>query len=188
MIAVMQDLLVFPGGDYWSLPSEGRWEVVRERAVLLPPNDGRHQEVCDELLAILRAQLRPRRLGHANSAIGVRIEPWPEAESEIHTRIPDIVVCRRKPDQWFSIGSPPELAIEVLSTRRGNVQRTEKLDDYARAGIAEYWVVSPFDRNVEVYRLREGDYVLVSTERERLRPGDFPGVAINLAEIWSVLE
>jgi len=26
-------------------------------------------------------------------------------------------------------------------------------DDYARAGIGEYWIVDPFKRPVEVYRL-----------------------------------
>ena len=41
--------------------------------------------------------------------------------------------------------------IEILTTRRGNVERTEKLDDYARAGTGEYWIVNPFDRSVEVY-------------------------------------
>jgi Uma2 family endonuclease len=78
--------------------------------------------------------------------------------------------------------------IEVLATRRGNVERTEKLEDYARAGIQEYWVVDPFERCIEVYRLREGEYVLTASEREHVRPEAFPGVVVELAQIWAVLE
>ena len=64
--------------------------------------------------------------------------------------MPDLVVSAHKLRRSFSVGNPPELAIEVLSTRRGNVERTEKIEDYARAGIGEYWIVNPFDRVVEV--------------------------------------
>jgi Uma2 family endonuclease len=60
------------------------------------------------------------------------------------------VVSTHKPRRSFSVGHPPELVIEILSTRRGNVERTEKIEDYARAGIGEYWIVNPFDRVVEV--------------------------------------
>lgn len=112
----------------------------------------------------------------------------PDAESEIHSRAPDIVVCKRKGRRYFPVGSPPELVIEVLATRRGNVERTEKLEDYARAGIQEYWVVDPFERCIEVYRLREGEYVLTASEREHVRPEAFPGVVVELAQIWAVLE
>jgi Uma2 family endonuclease len=160
MIASMQDLLVLTEQDYESLPSEDRWEVVRGRAVLLPPNDVEHQDISDELVGVLRTQLRSLRAGYAYSAVGVWVPPWPDAENEIHSRAPDIVVCKRKGRRYFPVGSPPELVIEVLATRRGNVERTEKLEDYARAGIQEYWVVDPFERCIEVYRLREGGYVL----------------------------
>ncbi|HYM11137.1 MAG TPA: Uma2 family endonuclease, partial [Bryobacterales bacterium] len=88
----------------------------------------------------------------------------------------------------FEVGQPPELVIEILSTRRGNVERTEKLDDYARAGIGEYWIVNPFDRAIEVYELRQGEYVLRETVSQgSLSPAAFPGLPIDLKEIWAVL-
>jgi Uma2 family endonuclease len=88
----------------------------------------------------------------------------------------------------FEAGEPPELVIEILPTRRGNVERTEKLDDYARAGIGEYWIVNPFERGVEVYVLRQGEYTLRETAQQgTLSPQAFPGVAIDLKEVWAAL-
>jgi len=48
---------------------------------------------------------------------------------------------------------PPELVIEILASRRGNVERTEKHDDQARGGMGEYWIVNPIDR---IDRIMEG--------------------------------
>jgi len=38
-------------------------------------------------------------------------------------------------------------------TSYGEIQSRVPDDDYARAGIGEYWIVDPFKRAVEVYRL-----------------------------------
>ena len=67
------------------------------------------------------------------------------------------------PKKRYRPDHPPELVIEILSTPRGNVERTEKLDDYARGGIREYWIVNPFDRCVEVYVLTGPEYQLKET-------------------------
>ena len=45
------------------------------------------------------------------------------------------------------------------STRR--TDRLEKMVEYARAGVSEYWIVAPHGRTVEVFVLREGAYELL---------------------------
>jgi len=42
-------------------------------------------------------------------------------------RVPDVAVSSHKPRRSYPLGQPPELVIEILSTRRGNVERTEKI-------------------------------------------------------------
>jgi Uma2 family endonuclease len=89
----------------------------------------------------------------------------------------------------FPAGNPPELVIEILSTRRGNVERTEKIDDYGCAGSSEYWIVNPFDRVVEVYLLRGREYQATQRDpNEPLRPQAFAGVAIDPRHIWTALD
>ena len=119
----------------------------------------------------------------------VGIPGLPDSPGVFWSRVPDLAVSTHKPRRNYSVGHPPELVIEILSTRRGNVERTEKIEDYARAGIGEYWIVNPFERIVEVYLLRDGEYQLTSRDpNDPMRPQAFPGVAIDPRDIWAALD
>jgi Uma2 family endonuclease len=144
------------------------------------------QEICDRLNRLLFGKLEP--LGACVvSALSVFIPRPPKSHGEIQSRVPDIIVSRRKPHRYFEVGEPPELVIEVLSTPRGNVERSEKVDDYALAGIGEYWIVDPFKRAVEVYRLSSsGEYAAPEiVPKGLLRLRAFPGVEIDIDTIWA---
>ena len=77
----------------------------------------------------------------------------------------------REPDvMYFAPGSEPadprsyptrvDLAMEVVSegaeARRRDYK--DKRRDYARAGVAEYWIVDPDDRKIIVFVLDDGSY------------------------------
>ncbi len=189
MIATVRDVLVRTKTDFECLPEEGLWEVVDGRAILLPASDYQHQKVSFALSKALDRDLTSLGYGEVLATMNVHIPVQDRAFGEIQNRVPDLVVFKQKPEKDFEVGRPPELVVEILSTRRGNVERTEKLDDYARAGIAEYWIVNPFDRAVEVYLLHQGDYVLRETiSQGSLSPEAFPGIKIDLKEIWAALD
>jgi Uma2 family endonuclease len=188
MIATSEDLLVRSEDDFWLLP-DGLWEVVDGRAIFLPPNENEHAYVSGELILLLGPQVNFKGRGYVIPTPNVRIPSRPESPGKFWSRVPDLAVSTHKPRRSFSPGNPPELVIEILSTRRGNVERTEKIEDYARAGIGEYWIVNPFDRVVEVYLLCDGDYQLTPRDpNEPLRPQAFSGVAINPGDIWAALD
>jgi Uma2 family endonuclease len=189
MIAAVEDVMVRTREEFDRLPHEGLWEVVEGRAILLPANDHEHQRVCRTLLIGLDTGLRTLGYGEVVATVNVFIPVRHPHWGEVQNRVPDLVVSKKRPAKNFEAGDPPDLVIEVLSTPRGNVERTEKIDDYARAGIGEYWIVNPFDRAVEVYRLRGGDYVLVETTTDGpLRPAAFPGLELDLKPVWAVLD
>jgi len=186
MIAAMEDVLVRTREDFERLPEDGHWEVVEGRAILLPGNDIPHQKVSVAFLQAFLRELKALGRGHVYPTVNVFVPPPPGFRlGKVQNRVPDLVVSIHEPAKAFEVGDPPELVIEILSTRRGNVDRTEKLDDYARAGIQEYWIVNPFDRAVEVYLLRDGDYALARTVSQgTLAPQAFPALGIQLDEIW----
>jgi Uma2 family endonuclease len=172
--------------EFERLPDDGLWEVVDGRAILLPANDNEHQDLSDELVGMFRQQVKVLKRGCALSTPNVSIPRRRESYSEFQNRVPDIAVSKHKQKRRFQVGEPSELVVEILSTRRGNVERTEKLDDYALAGIAEYWIVNPFDRLVEIYVLRGEEYVLQRTaSTETISPEAFPGIAIDLSLLWT---
>lgn len=141
-----------------------------------------HQKISDGLVIELNRQI-PLARGFVLSAVTVFVPVPPGVHSELQCRVPDLSVSSFEIDDHYEVNAPPEWVIEILSTRRGNVERTEKMDDYASAGIQEYWVVNAIDREVEVYALSAGDYTLVqrTTYPQSIT---FPGVAINMTRFW----
>ncbi len=185
MIGAIDDVMVFSEAEFEQLPDEGRWEVVDGRAILLPPSDYKHQRLSDRLTRTFEQQLETLKCGFAVSAPNVFIPRKRDSLGGFQNRVPDIAVSKHRPERHFAVGAPPELVIEILSTRRGNVERTEKLDDYALAGIGEYWIVNPFDREIAIYKLCDGEYSLhQSASTDKISLEDFPGVVIELSQLW----
>lgn len=52
-----------------------------------------------------------------------------------------------------------DLVIEVISPDDPNRDLVIKREEYAQAGIPEYWIVNPMDRTVTVLTLEGGDYL-----------------------------
>jgi len=186
MIATTQDFMVMTEADFDRLPEDGVFEVVQGRAILLPGNEIPHQKVSLALAEGFRRRLQALGRGHVFQAVNVMVPPPEPWYGEIQNRVPDLVVSTHDPRDNFRPSAPPELVIEILSTRRGNVERTEKMDDYARARIPEYWIINPIDRVFEVYYLSDQDYVL-QPPTTPLRPQAFPGLQIDPQEIWAAL-
>jgi len=186
MIATTQDLMVLTEAEFDLLPEDGVFEVVDGRAILLPGNNIPHQKIVGALWDAFGRELAPWKRAFVIAQANVFIPRPAHALGEIQNRVPDLIVATFEPAERFHAGEPPELVVEILTTRRGNVERTEKMDDYARAGIGEYWIVNPLDRIFEVYHLQDGDYVLEPSSSP-LRPRAFPGVEINPEQIWTAV-
>lgn len=78
--------------------------------------------------------------------------------------IPDfMVVCDRNKIGADGIHGAPDLVVEILSPSTAQNDRRHKKEVYERCGVKEYWIVSPGDRTVEQYLLREGKFILNQT-------------------------
>jgi Uma2 family endonuclease len=81
-------------------------------------------------------------------------------------REPDVVFMHRdhadriEEQRW----GVPDLVVEVISPRTSQSSGTESTDrgdkfwEYEQAGVAEYWLVHPAERTIEIYVLREEMY------------------------------
>lgn len=76
--------------------------------------------------------------------------------------VPDImVVCDRKYLKGGSYSGIPAFIAETLSPSTALRDKTVKKEAYERAGVSEYWIVSPQGKSVEIYYLENGKYTLV---------------------------
>ncbi len=73
---------------------------------------------------------------------------------------PDImVICDRTQLKGGSYSGIPKFIAETISPSTAKRDKTEKKDIYEKAGVEEYWIVSP-NGNVEIFYLNNGKYVL----------------------------
>lgn len=73
---------------------------------------------------------------------------------------PDImIVCDRKYLKGGAYYGVPKFIAETLSHSTAKRDKSEKKDIYEKAGVEEYWIVSP-QGSVEIYYLQDGRYVL----------------------------
>ena len=119
-----------------------------------------HQAVVLNIAARLREQGEGRTL-----VAPVPVQLWPGKMRE-----PDVMFF--KADHLSRIqehfAGVPDLVVEVLSPSTRSVDLGEKMDEYARAGIPEYWIVEIDAKNVSIYVLRGASYVLAN----RVRSGE----------------
>ena len=75
--------------------------------------------------------------------------------------IPDVmIICDRKHLKGGSYTGIPKFIAETLSPSTAMRDMTIKKEIYGKAGVPEYWIVSPKERGVQIYYLIEGKYVL----------------------------
>ena len=140
-----------------------------------------------EIIALLRSQVRPRKLGVIAGEGGMlRL-------SKGLVRIPDVSFIARsrlpggKPPTEPMPGLAPNLAVEVVS--EGNTERemSRKLDDFFKAGAQLVWYVDPPTRRVRVFTSRTKSTLFKGAQA--LSGGTvLPGFKVKVADIFSVLD
>lgn len=167
--------------DLGAFDDDERLELIEGTRTLIArsPKGSEH----DDLIEWLGEQLVPALAGRAR----VRIQSgltFPELSSEPE---PDVAVVARDSPQPFH-PSTAMLVIEVAASSL-RYDSTTKASLYARAGVAEYWVLDVAARAVVVHS-RPGSEGYRTVERRTdgvLVPAQVAGVELNLSELWAVV-
>ena len=113
-----------------------------------------HGQINGNIYFSLRNQLK-------NSICAVSMENLDLYLSEDEYVIPDVMlICDRKQIKKNGYHGVPRLIVETLSPATALKDRTVKKDKYAQIGVDEYWIISPIERALEIYYLKDGKYVL----------------------------
>ncbi len=184
-MTTVPELAIHSAEDFENLPDDGIWEAADGKAILLPGNEYDHQWISRELTLQIDAELKRVGRGHWMSMVNMDI---PAIRGEgFRTRVPDLLIYEHRPSgKRFHWQDPPKIAVEILAVPRGNIERTTKVDDYARAEILEYWIVDPFERAVEIYRLNGDRYDLAELAIEEIQSTALPGLRIDLRGLFDI--
>ena len=140
--------------EYLALETNRLVEYTDGYVEILPMPTQSHQLIVAYLYAALLSFVNQAGLGRVLFA-PFRIQLWPGKYRE-----PDIVFMsaaheERRGEQFWR---GADLVMEIISPNDRERDEVVKKEEYARAGIAEYWLVDPQNKEITVFCLQEGSY------------------------------
>ncbi len=141
--------------DYLGLPGGPLVEYDHGCVEILDMPTKEHQRIVQFLFMLLQNYVQSNRCGEAFIApLPVRL--WAKKYRE-----PDVLFLDSARSQTGGYPDGADLVMEVVSEGTENRRRdTEvKLQEYAQAGIAEYWIIDPEDQSVSIHHLAGTQYI-----------------------------
>jgi Uma2 family endonuclease len=118
-------------------------ELIGGRLMVAEPQGAAHYTAIVKTARALARAFGPDWYVRTQGPVGLDDDSEPE---------PDVAVVRGRPEDYSRAHpSRPALTVEVAESSLV-VDRQHKGSLYARAGLAEYWVLNLVDRVLEVYR------------------------------------
>jgi Uma2 family endonuclease len=167
--------------EYRQWPEGERWEIISGEAFNMSPAPSpRHQMIASRLTSKVDSFLQRKTCRALASPIDVKLSEEDIVQPDL------VVVCDPAQIKPTHIEGPPALVVEILSPSTSIHDRNRKRALYARAGVQEYWIVTPFPSLVEVLVLREKQYVIAAAfeKSETLQSPTFPDLRIALGEVF----
>jgi Uma2 family endonuclease len=167
------------------------------------PDDGNRYELIGGELFVSRAPGIPHQRALHNfqfefelflksNPIGIIVPGTGAVFSDYDAVIPDLVFIRN--ERWVnvttgpSITAAPDIVVEIVSPGNENRRRdlSVKRQLYAKYGVAEYWVIEPENRSVDVYRLHHQnlDRIATLTNDAELTSSILPGFHLKVSAIF----
>lgn len=166
-------------GDYFALPDEPRCELLFGRLYVSPSPSPLHQAVAGLLFRKL-ADIADQTGGLAFSA------PLDITLADHSVAQPDVIYLA--PDRRVLLGTTlegvPDLLVEVLSPGTARRDRVQKLNLYLEAGVREYWLVDPRDRQIEFLVNEGGRFVVALPKGKLYRSAVLPEVELDVVAFW----
>ncbi|HLJ56718.1 MAG TPA: Uma2 family endonuclease [Chthonomonadaceae bacterium] len=160
-----------------------RAEWVDGRLEYLMPASLPHQLLCKFLLMILELFVSQKQLGTVMLApFLMRLPTRPSG------REPDILfISNARADQLRRtyLDGPADLAVEIVSPDSEERDRRDKYDEYAVAGIPEFWLIDPDRRTAEFFVLEGAAYRPAQIDADgRFRSTVLPEFWIDVDWLW----
>jgi Uma2 family endonuclease len=165
--------------DFLTQYSTGDHEWVQSIVIKLAAADDKHNAIVNHVSAMLTQQ----------GAGNVFTKPTLMYLASVHAcRRPDVLFIHSESDTDVSDGlvnGPASICIEVVSSGSVKLDYGEKLEEYEKAGIQEYWVIDPIRSVCHFYRLTDNDHF----QDVRLQDGTYstpllPGLQLSAQDLW----
>ena len=183
--SIPQGKIVLTYDDYCELPNDrNRYEILDGELSVTPAPTTKHQITLGNLYRIVSIHV------FANHTGRLLLAPTDVILAATTVVQPDLVFVSNDRSQVVTprgVEGAPSLVVEILSPTTHHNDRVTKAQLYARYQIPHYWLVDPDQQTLEAYDLAKDHYNLVTSARdaEVFTPSLFPGLSIQLSDLWA---
>lgn len=170
--------------EYAALPEcEGWYELIDGVVCMSPSPVPLHQKVAVKIASQIDNFLESHPLGVVFVEVDVYLGEGPRGGDLVYR--PDIVFVRqeRLSKNLTRITGAPDLVVEIISTSSRRYDHETKKEDYERCGVAEYWIIDPYRKELAFYSLKQGRYIMMLPAGDRLASEAIPGFFLDLIRL-----
>jgi prevent-host-death family protein len=163
-----------------------QYEYIDGEIYLLASPRAAHQQILGELHGIFYNWFRGKQCRPMLSPFDIKLRRF---ENDNNVVQPDLmVICdlEEKLNEKNYYDGVPALVVEILSESSLGKDLVKKLDLYMSAGIREYWIVNPFNREVTIFMFENNDVAKSVTYKndEEIVSFIFDGLKAGLRNIF----
>ena len=173
--------------DYRALPEERRVELIDGCIYDLAAPTTFHQLIAGEA----HRQISNFILERGGECIPFISPIDVQLDCDNRTMVqPDVVIlCDEDKFKDFGIFGAPDFVLEVTSKSTKTRDYGKKLAKYMEAGVREYWIVNPYQKNVLVYHFPSEVYPVIYSMDVDIPVGIYEGeLVINLSNLIGVID
>ena len=164
--------------EFMQLPEDRKkHELIKRELVVSPSPEYKHQKILTRLLNQMFAYAEKRNGEVVPAPMDVRLD-------EDLVVQPDIIYISEKNRDIIKdrVDGSPDLIAEILSKSSTLYDRRRKKKIYEEYAIEEYLIVSPEDKTIDYFRLKDKKYAFVGKFKDRLTVLD--GLEIDIKAIF----
>ena len=169
--------------DHAVLPDEPRCELIYGRFCPSPSPTPLHQYVALRLGRLLDDV--------AERTGGLALLAPVDVHLAQHSVVqPDLLYISADRSEIIQdrIEGAPDLAVEILSPSTASRDQVHKLNLYAQAGVAEYWIVDPARVHIAFLVSDRGAFTVRLPESGRWSSPALPEVELDIDGFWETVE
>ncbi len=168
--------------DIYNLPDGERAELIDGQIYYMAPTPSRiHQDLAGKMYATILQYIKTN---------GGKCEPYiaPFAvflnKDDLTYVEPDVsVICDPNKLNDKGCNGAPDWIIEIVSPSSKRMDYLTKLFKYRTAGVKEYWIVNPMQRQISTYFFGEQENADQYSFDDDVLVGIYPGFTINIGEL-----
>jgi Uma2 family endonuclease len=166
------------------------WNSCAEKsAKWLRPNRY-HQKVSGKIQHFISNALWKSAYQLYDAPFDVRLTRFSKLKNKEVTTViqPDLcVICDPQKLDEHGCNVAPDLIIEILSPGNSRTEMRDKFDLYQEAGVFEYWIVSPIEKTIQVWKLNEQSRYIglpPTVEGDLLTAPIVPNLELDVTEVF----